>query len=403
MTAEVGILNRNAVVLAADSTSTLTVAGKSKFISVNKLFALSKHVGIMVYNNAYFTNIPWELVIKVYTLFIKSISFDTLQEYCDSFLKFLISEPRIYDPNYENKLVESVLEYCLKEVGIQIKSRQEPEMSVEKQIEEKLTYFSNLKFSDGFDEKFLKSFVEKHQLHLKAYINDMVNVSIDSKTQQNIILLCANIISKSDFLINTMPASGIVIAGYGSKEIFPSLNEYKIIGIISGNLIYQIKNSVKIYEASNIPTNTFSTIMTFAQTEIVETYTLGIDTDIKNAIFNDINNIFSNFYDVLISEFDNTSDHIFSNKEIDKINAVGLKLKKQIEDSFSSVQTAKYIEPFKNMAGFLGKEEMAALAESLVNLTSNRRRFTTDDETVGGATDVAIITNSEGFVWIKKK
>ncbi len=390
MTAEIGILNRNAVVLAADSTSTLTVAGKSKFISVNKLFALSKHVGMMVYNNAYFTNMPWELVIKVYTIFSKSITFDTLQEYCDSFLKFLISEPKIYDPNYENKLVESVLEYCLKDIGIQ-------------QIEEKLSYFSNLKFSDGFDENFIKAFIEKHQLHLKSYINDMVNVSIDSKTQANIILLCANIISKSDFLINTMSSSGIVIAGYGSKEIFPSLNEYKIVGIVSGKLIYQIKNSVKIYEASNIPTNTFSTIMTFAQTEIVETYTLGIDTDIKNAIFNGINSIFNNFYDILISEFDNPSEHIFSNKEIDKINAIGLKLKKQIEDSFTSVQTAKYIEPFRDMAGFLGKEEMAALAESLVNLTSNRRRFTTDEETVGGATDVAIITNGEGFVWIKKK
>ncbi len=403
MTAEIGILNRNAVVLAADSISTLTVAGKSKFISVNKLFALSKHVGIMVYDNAYFTNIPWELVIKVYTLFIKSITFDRLQEYCDGFLKFLISEPRIYDPNYENKLVESVFEYCLKELGIHIKSRQEPEMSIAKQIEEKLSYFSNLKFSDGFDENFIKSFIEKHQLHLKSYINDMVNVSIDSKAQQNIILLCAYIISKSNFLINTMPSSGIVIAGFGSQEIFPSLNEYKIIGIISGKLIYQTKNSVKIYEASNIPTNTFSTIMTFAQTEIVETYTLGIDTDIKNAIFYDINNIFNNFYDNLLSEFDNASEHMFSDKEIDKINAVGLKLKKQIEDSFTAVQFTKYVDPFRNMAGFLGKEEMAALAESLVNLTSTRRRFTTDEETVGGATDVAIITNGEGFVWIKKK
>ncbi len=43
------------------------------------------------------------------------------------------------------------------------------------------------------------------------------------------------------------------------------------------------------------------------------------------------------------------------------------------------------------------------MAESLVNLTSFKRRVTMDPETVGGPIDVAVISKGDGFVWIKRK
>jgi hypothetical protein len=55
MTAEIGIMNRVAVALAADSAATITIGNITKILnSANKLFSLSKFhpVGIMVYGNA---------------------------------------------------------------------------------------------------------------------------------------------------------------------------------------------------------------------------------------------------------------------------------------------------------------------------------------------------------------
>jgi hypothetical protein len=43
------------------------------------------------------------------------------------------------------------------------------------------------------------------------------------------------------------------------------------------------------------------------------------------------------------------------------------------------------------------------MAESLVNLTSFKRRVTMDPETVGGPIDVAVISKGDGFIWIKRK
>jgi len=51
----------------------------------------------------------------------------------------------------------------------------------------------------------------------------------------------------------------------------------------------------------------------------------------------------------------------------------------------------------------LPKTELAAMAESLVNVTSMKRKVSLQAETVGGPVDVAVISKREGFVWIKKK
>ena len=55
------------------------------------------------------------------------------------------------------------------------------------------------------------------------------------------------------------------------------------------------------------------------------------------------------------------------------------------------------------MVSSLPKPELATMAETLVNLTSFKRRVSTDAETVGGPTDVALISKSDGFIWIKRK
>jgi hypothetical protein len=56
-----------------------------------------------------------------------------------------------------------------------------------------------------------------------------------------------------------------------------------------------------------------------------------------------------------------------------------------------------------NVVSALPRSELAALAESLVNLTSLKRRVSMDAETVGGPVDVAVISKADGFVWVKRK
>lgn len=406
MTAEIGIITRSGVALATDSVATFSIdSGINKYITVEKLFPLSKYfpVGIMVYDSSDFTDIPWETVIKVYTSYLGNKSFDTLQEYAEDLLKFLAQDKRINNSSYEKRLVRKVLEHCLMENKIELKSRHKRASSEE--IEKKFEYYSHEKFTDGFDNSFIKLFLDKHSDELTEYMNEIVNINIDKKLQEKLMLLCAYVISKSNYLIEEQPSSGIIIAGYGEKEIFPVLTEYKIVGVINETLINRLENKIKIIQSSNNPYNVSSSIIPFAQKDVVETYTWGIDTELKNILSNQINEIFDNFFEAIQSESESNTEFIskLSSKDKEEINKIGLKLKKRMVTEFNNKQEKKYLTPFRTMIDILGKDEMAALAESLVNLTSTRRRFTTDEETVGGPVAVAIITKGEGFTWIKKK
>ena len=62
-----------------------------------------------------------------------------------------------------------------------------------------------------------------------------------------------------------------------------------------------------------------------------------------------------------------------------------------------------YADPIMDVVAALPKDELAAMAESLVNLTKFKRRVSNQTETVGGPIDVAVITKGDGFVWIRRK
>ena len=93
-------------------------------------------------------------------------------------------------------------------------------------------------------------------------------------------------------------------------------------------------------------------------------------------------------------------------------------LKQKIEDDFKNFNKdfidkyngminkgiEEYVSPILADVINLPKDEMALLAESLIHLTSMKRKFSLDqDETVGGNIDVAILSKGDGFIWAKRK
>jgi len=77
-----------------------------------------------------------------------------------------------------------------------------------------------------------------------------------------------------------------------------------------------------------------------------------------------------------------------------------------LKDHFVSLERYRrkeYVNPVVKVVSVLPKNELAAMAESLVNLTSFKRKVTPESETVGGPIDVAVISKGDGFIWIKRK
>jgi hypothetical protein len=74
-----------------------------------------------------------------------------------------------------------------------------------------------------------------------------------------------------------------------------------------------------------------------------------------------------------------------------------------LNESLESHQHDYHVSPVLDAVEMLPKDKLAVMAESLVNLTVLKRRMSTDEESVGGPIDVAVISKGDGFVWIKRK
>jgi len=76
---------------------------------------------------------------------------------------------------------------------------------------------------------------------------------------------------------------------------------------------------------------------------------------------------------------------------------------KELKDKIQSFQDENYKDPVLSIVDSLPKSDLAEMAEAMVNITALRQHVSTEQETVGGPTDVALITKTDGFVWFKKK
>ena len=83
--------------------------------------------------------------------------------------------------------------------------------------------------------------------------------------------------------------------------------------------------------------------------------------------------------------------------------AVADKLRDDFSRGLQEWISRHHVEPIMSMVVSLPKNELATMAETLVNLTAFKRKITSALETVGGPIDVAVISRGDGLVWVKRK
>lgn len=405
MTAEIGILNRYGVALAADSAVTISGNGKEKILnSANKLFNLikGKPVGFMVYGNGSFMGLPWEVVVDFYRKnFDNSLDYPTLEYICNDFINTLSQNTAFHDQGAQSKLIYEKMSSCLEIIITNTKdilSTRYPNIEVDQDTvlsvlgESIHTYhsdFSTSPYSKNFTEEDKDDIYSKCDNIVANLCERYINLCIPTDLFNTLKEICAFLMCKDIEL----DYSGVVIAGYGDDEFLPRLFHYKIEGIVNNKLKYNIVE-VNVISQSDFDGGSMAEIVPFAQQEMVHSILTGMDPSLKKIIIDSISNKFENIAQAIQSDDSNLIEQ-FRNLLIEQL--------KQIQSEINNYQFNNFVSPILNMVAMLNKDELATMAENLVNITSFKRKFTTDTETVGGPIDVAVISKSEGFIWIKRK
>ena len=412
MTAEVAILNREAVAIAADSAVTVDgPEGRKIYNTANKLFALSttEPIAVMVYGAGTFGSVPWETVVKKYRHQLTSEPYDTVAEYASDFIQYL---SRFVKPGAHLERVRNTAYWELTEIRKSVRDRL-LEMGIMSQrfgkrficdeiITQIETRIGHLNSIGRIEE--LSETTAGHQVNLavpdwKEFVGECLgDLPSNGRIQQY-----AKIMVRASLKVSSPFASGIVFAGFGKSQLFPSLIKYVVDGTGSRGVRSCCLDNIQIGEKGHTDEEPPAIIYPFAQTDMVDTFMGGIHPGYSLALEDFVDETIR----LIIKHFeDHMQKFVAASNYSDVLDQVS-NARPRIVDHFQSrlrrYLTEEYSNPIMSIVEFLPKEELAEMAESLVSLTSLRYRISTEDDTVGGPIDVAVISKGDGFIWIKRK
>ena len=397
-------MNRNAIAMAADSAVTI---GDHVAIhnSANKLFSLSRvaPVGLIVYANATLMTIPIEIIVKQYKKQLGDHVFPQLSDYVDDFLNYLEKKSHYYrfDINEQTYVLQVFSDLMCGLFGDyqrilnskQLGSKSAMDKNGMRTIAEQAVS-STISFVDGIKKR--------ADYHFSQYIESQYfNLFVDLvKNDQNLQWLTENqiqeVCKKACELYDTDfdrgGFVGIAIAGYGENEIYPHLSHLHVGGFIDSKLKYHVIENVEISESK------VASIVPLAQTDVMQTFLFGINDqfigDLAQEIPKQINGCLNSI-----------DDGCFVSNKREEVRKQLSNLTGKIIQHMTETAGNNYMRPIIQSVASLPIEELALLAESMINITSLRRKVAIDRNigTVGGPIDVSIISKGDGFIWLKRK
>lgn len=408
MTAEIGVLNRIGVALAADSAVSIGRDADKIWTSADKLFHLSKSapVGIMIFGNANYVGIPWETVIKEFRADLADKRYESLEEYAERFFAFLASSRDLFSSASQianvGELVISLylslrdeIKQALSHEAEQRNGLSESEIApiVQGIVAERLALIRKQPRLRGFGPKTAQDVASAYAPMVRELRREIFGeLPCNRGTKRQLASVATEMMVRHYF---GPSQAGVVIAGFGDAQPLPSIFAYTVQGMVRN------RPRRALLKASHITPDCGAIILPFAQQESVHAFLRGVDDDLAGHMKKSTAVLFKGVVKIVVDAVRESDEQKGASLDA----AIAPALQDMLDKLYTDWdgQSARFWHPIIQIVSSLPKDELAGMAEALVNLTKFRRRITPERETVGGPIDVAVITKGDGFVWIKRK
>ena len=367
MTCEVAVMNKRGIALAADSAVTLG-NGKKIYHTAEKLFSLSPSipVAIMTFGAADMMNVPWETVVKIYAQKLGSRRFDTLDQYAKDFLGFIEGATSLFPPEDQKDHLEGAVRAVWS--GL---------------YRDKLSERTSGKSGISDDDKIaaLTEIIRgDHEIWAKKY-SDLEGLGAEygsrvAKTYEDVIEHLEKQVFEGMKLPRTLKAdlrktvslmygkewfhpsdeSGVVIAGIGESEPFPALFQYRVGTVAAGKLRYAKVDEARVGAADAV-------VVPFAQRETIDMIIGGIHPRLRDKLIEDVERWMPN----------GKNGKAKNPERIEK-------RKKKFANYIREEILQRYDQPFMGAVSALPRQDLAKMAEALVNLTAFLMHMTADQD-----------------------
>jgi hypothetical protein len=412
MTAEVAVMSPLGVALAADSA--VSIGDQKIYTSAEKLFQLSEAapVGVMVHDNAQFLGMPWETTIKEFRRHIGSQTYATAAEYAAKLLEFITANDMLFPEGAVNEFVGKQMYRMAR--WVRGKNLVDPNVDPDEttaNIDQLQAWLvdSEARVAKG---KLLESLHDQEEGTLSADIISRYGGSATEPIElafgeQVVPAECRDAIKRHGFQLMLRGMlfdadSGLTVAGFGDAERYPSLTQVNVVGLLLRKMLHRGVKTVHVHEGPDGAEASDSWIVPIAQAEMVYTFIRGIEPELRSFIDDCTDELVRGVFDAILEDLKGKAPEIAEQLREEVSPHIETMLT-GLSDRLDRRIHSYYVSPVMDMISALPKDELASVAESLVNLTKFKRRVSRQKETVGGPIDVAVITRGDGFVWVKRK
>lgn len=371
MTAEVAILNVEGVVLAADSAVTLdAVDGQKALPRASKIYALSDvwPVAVMVYGSARFAEVPWETLVKEFRHTHGARSRPNVDDFAKDFLEWLAASVGRFPPRALERMLRGYArawaEEFVKAVVAKLPAGEQLTATVVRKAVETTFSTKQSRAASSVTNPSIAGLSEGHLAAIHSGIEDAIESVPMTKAQRRRL---NELISSSIGDVLWLPwsgSSGLVFAGFGESQWLPAIVHHEV-GVLlpDGSLK---TGRVQRHEVGN---ETRSAILPFAQADEIHAFLRGIHPNFVKTFRRDL-----------------SADE-----------------KKVFASRLDEIARTTFLRSILDMVAILPREELAVMAETLVNLCAFRQRLSGNLETVAGPVDVAVLSKGDGLVWVRRK
>ena len=404
MTTEIAVINKLGVALATDSAVTVSGDRQKVFDTGDKLFELCAHapIAVMINGNMDLLGVPWEIIIKD---FRDQAADETLsiREWLDRLLAFA-STHKAYDAHHVDRFIEAIADAEFVDIKRTITRRiYQAQAGVEAEALQTAIADEARAAKQRFDDKgragSLKNLrrpavLKAHSECIDALITRaFAPVPIEAATRDALRDLIGSALLSAE---GSDYSTGVIVAGYGEKDMFPSLAMAEVDGVVSNRIKYTHRENIRINRSANP-----GRVISFAQADVVERLLSGVDEHfiIKSSEF--IQASFAAFKEQLQEAL--MERGMEAAAVANMLTEVGSVISDEYVSKFAEDTKKGFEANFNQTVALMPKRDIIELAEALVSITAIERKASLDLATVGGPVDVAFITRHEGFVWIKRK
>ena len=409
MTSEIILMNRNVLTIGADSAMTSWAGGRYRIANeAEKIFTFGGNtpLAIMIYNSADILGHPWQSVIGEFIDQQGKTDFTSVEDLAAAFFTHLDNHMSLFEPEEEERWFALTLNVIYSQIVHLARERLKfAGMTDDRSLgrEEAMVMAINFVHRAFHDEEGnplpnLDCFADTEAEDVYSKFGDTVDAIIrdhfgDVTTDANAIAKLREIAGFAvvkELFLERMIMSGLVFAGFGSDQMYPTFDEY-FVSTVFNNRVKRRRHYLNQVSNKNQASVSF-----FADSDASVGFLRGIDSDTAGFIFG-------------ASEFFLTKMSGPFVEQLDFLDATQKqKLTESLVHEFSPIYHQSLLSaldqkveqdrvtPFLDVVNSMGPDEMGSMTADLVNLNILRKKVVNEESTVGGPVRVFTMSKRGG-------